>query len=286
MTKPKGECRQVYTKWFWNDWKGDSGVQASSLAARGLWHEMLGIMFRSEGYLRINGRALTDAQLARMVGADVEEVTTLIAELEANRVFSRERSRAATIYSRRIRRDHEKRAKAVANGKLGGNPTLRKPKEISEPVNPSVNPHSPESTVQDPKKVKTEKEDARAPRAAAPPKVADGWPSDAFERFWHVFPNKVDKRGCEKKFALTRRRLVADGVTWELFLAGLQRYVNKTDDRPWLMPATFLHQDRYNEKLAPAPGRARTVLPFPGDQSNGGGKVTAADLAMGNYKRG
>ena len=87
---------------FWKDWRSEPGLRASSLAARGLWIEMLSIAaeHKPKGYVAISGRALDIDELARMVSASVEDVRELLAELERNGVFNRLRD--GTIYCRRM----------------------------------------------------------------------------------------------------------------------------------------------------------------------------------------
>ena len=113
-----------WMKFYPQDWRADEKLRLCSLAARGLWIEMLAIMHRSERYgqLLIGGRVPTDAQLAVQVGASPDQVPILMAELEEAGVFSRATSGA--IYSRRMTRDHKKAETARKNGKKGGNPSL------------------------------------------------------------------------------------------------------------------------------------------------------------------
>lgn len=120
---------QPWMKFYPQDWRADEKLRLCSLAARGLWVEMLAIMHRSERYgqLLINGNVPTDAQLAVQVGALPHEVSALLAELESAGVFSRAASGA--IYSRRMTRDNRKAQIAKKNGKQGGNPSLRKQTE-------------------------------------------------------------------------------------------------------------------------------------------------------------
>ncbi len=117
---------QPWFKFHPLDWRADEKLRLCSLAARGLWIEMLAIMHRSEryGHLLIAGSVPTDAQLAVQVGASSAEVTALLADLAAADVFSKTASGA--IYSRRMTRDHKKAKEARKNGKAGGNPTLCK----------------------------------------------------------------------------------------------------------------------------------------------------------------
>jgi len=105
--------------WFWDDWFSSFDVRACSLAARGLWIDMLGIMSRStaKGTLTINGRKIDSEELARLEGADPIEVVALLVELERNKVFSRFLD--GTIYNRRMCGDRELSQKRSAAGLLG-----------------------------------------------------------------------------------------------------------------------------------------------------------------------
>jgi len=115
---------QPWMKFHPQDWRADEKLRLCSLAARGLWIEMLAIMHRSERYgqLLIGGKAPTDAQLAVQVGSSPDEVSELIGQLESAGVFSRAASGA--IYSRRMTRDRKKADLARKNGQRGGNPRL------------------------------------------------------------------------------------------------------------------------------------------------------------------
>ena len=136
-------------KFFPQDWRADEKLRLCSLAARGLWIEMLAIMHRSERYgqLLIAGSPPTEAQLAVQVGASSPEVSDLIGQLEAAGVFSRAAS--GVIYSRRMTRDHKKAQIARKNGKNGGNPSLRNKRENSASVKGQdkgvVKPQKPEA---------------------------------------------------------------------------------------------------------------------------------------------
>jgi hypothetical protein len=105
--------REPWSKFFWSDWEADQGLRLCSLAAQGLWMRMLCVCARHEpkGYLAINGKPLDVDAIARLAGVTETEAVTLMSELEANGVFSRDRSRR--IYSRRMVRD----AKASQEGR-------------------------------------------------------------------------------------------------------------------------------------------------------------------------
>lgn len=81
-----------------------------------------------------------------------------------------------------------------------------------------------------------------------------------FDRFWTEYPNKVGKRDAEKAFERALKR-----VDLPELMAGLARYVAKTDDRPWCNPATWLNQDRWTDQPAQAQPRASPSQPGRGN---------------------
>jgi hypothetical protein len=115
---------QPWFKFFPSAWRSSPELRMCGMAARGLWIEMLCIMHESEprGYLIVGSSGLSVQQLANLAGLSVKECTSLLSELEAANVFSRDNH---GIYSRRMVRDTEKSAKDKANGGTGGNPSLK-----------------------------------------------------------------------------------------------------------------------------------------------------------------
>jgi hypothetical protein len=111
------------------DWRKDPALSACSLAARGLWIELMCIAHEggTYGFLSINGKAMAPAQIARMVGESPAAVVKLIAELEDAGVFSRDEQ--GCIYSRRMVKDEHVRNIRADAGRLGGNPNLLKQKD-------------------------------------------------------------------------------------------------------------------------------------------------------------
>jgi len=133
---------QPFIKWYPTDWRADPRLRMCSLAARGLWIELIGYMHEGEpyGHLTINGSAPTIADVASLVGRPMGEVRKAWAELEQRQVFSRDRDE---IYSRRMVRDKAKAEQDRRNGKGGGNPRLRG--EVKVGVNPQDKAHIPEA---------------------------------------------------------------------------------------------------------------------------------------------
>lgn len=101
------------------DWRKDTALQFCSLAARGLWVEMMCIAHECDpyGYLMVNGKPMTAAQIGRMSGIGEKECNKLLAELFDAGVPSR--TDEGAIFSRRMVRDEEVREKRAAGGKTG-----------------------------------------------------------------------------------------------------------------------------------------------------------------------
>jgi hypothetical protein len=130
-----------WMKFYPSDWRSDPRLRMCSLAARGLWMEMLALMHDANpyGHLLVGTCIPSPEQLALLVGAMPSEVRGLLAELEAAGVFSR--NGKSVIYSRRMVEDEKKAKIARKNGKAGGNPNLCKTKDNSPPDNPTHKPH-------------------------------------------------------------------------------------------------------------------------------------------------
>jgi len=113
------EDRRPADLWFWNDWFSSFDVRSCSLAAQGLWVNMLGIMSRSEtkGVLSINGKPLDSKDIAKIVGVFKDEVEKLLVELEYFKVFSRLED--GTIINRRMFRESQLSQERSKAGKLG-----------------------------------------------------------------------------------------------------------------------------------------------------------------------
>jgi hypothetical protein len=68
-----------------------------------------------------------------------------------------------------------------------------------------------------------------------------------FHNFWEEWPNKVGKPAAVKALASARKR----GAAFDAIMAGVQNYIrDKPPDRPWLNPATFLNQNRWEDQPA------------------------------------
>lgn len=98
-----------WTKFEPRAWLAEPGLRMCSLAARGLWMDLLCLMWDADrrGYLQLNGHSPTPDAIARLTGASPAEVSRLLQELEDSGVLSRDTSEV--IYSRRMVREERER---------------------------------------------------------------------------------------------------------------------------------------------------------------------------------
>ena len=101
------------------DWRKDMALQSCSVAARGLWIDMMCIAHECDpyGHLTVNGKPMTAAQIGRHTGLSEREAAKLIAELEAAGVTSR--TQEGALFSRRMVRDEDVRSRRADGGKAG-----------------------------------------------------------------------------------------------------------------------------------------------------------------------
>lgn len=96
-----------WMKFYPSDWRGDAGLRTCSLAARGLWMEMLCLMDEASprGHLKLGRKKIDIQTLATLVNAPPSRVEKLLAELEKAGVFSV--TKRGVIYSRKMVRDQK-----------------------------------------------------------------------------------------------------------------------------------------------------------------------------------
>jgi hypothetical protein len=129
-----------WMKFYPRDWRGDQALRVVSLAARGLWIDMLCVMYEATpfGHLIVGDQPVSDADLARLVGASVEEVQALLVELLSARVARK--TRGGVIYSKRMTED-DKKSKAGRKAKLDA---IELAKQNSAPSRVGASPPSPQ----------------------------------------------------------------------------------------------------------------------------------------------
>ena len=182
--------------------------------------------------------AVLDAMVA--AGCTAEQVAAAVkASLVADRDAAGARREADRLRKRR-QRDRENTAKSNTASELSRGQT------VTDWDAPSPSPVSDkEKSPTPPKEINSSPTPPPQPFLFG---AGDG-AGDPFEdQFWPIYPNKVGKADARKKFAIALRK-VGLGV----MLDALRRYAAKTDDRPWLNPSTWLHQERWADLPAIAP---------------------------------
>jgi len=101
------------------DWRKDAALQSCSIAAQGLWINVMCIAHECEpyGHLKINGKPMVTAQLGRLVGLSAKECQLLIDELTDAGVISFDDDGA--MFSRRMVKDEALRNVRASGGKAG-----------------------------------------------------------------------------------------------------------------------------------------------------------------------
>jgi hypothetical protein len=254
-----------WMKFYPSDWRSDPMLRMCSIAARGLWMEMLCLMHEADpyGHLVVNKKPPSDTQLGLLTGVDPSTVRTLISELEEAGVFSRNRS--GVIYSRRMVDDDKKAQTARKNGKFGGNPNLCKTTDIPPSDNP---PDKGRVNGRD----NTQKPEARYQKKETPqsPPSGGGKGGGDFVHFWEAYPSRGGatnpKKPAEDKFV----RLVQSGVNPAVIIAGARNYAAhcRETDRDGTdkvkQAITFLNQQVYADyskpQAVPGSGKWRNRL--------------------------
>jgi len=102
------------------DWRKDVELRSCSLAARGLWIDLMAVMHDCEpyGHLALNGRPMTLPQIAGQIsGASAQEIKRLLSELIENGVARTTDS--GLIYSKRMVEDEDLRERRANGGQAG-----------------------------------------------------------------------------------------------------------------------------------------------------------------------
>jgi hypothetical protein len=141
------EEKNPWSKWYWADWLGDPAIRISGLAAKGLWIDLLAILATSKirGILVIsekqnspifgkdvvsgkqNKSKIEAKYLSKFTGETEATVEILLAELEANGVFSRDEY--GRIYNRRMIREKQISDIRSEAGRRGGRPKQKNEKQ-------------------------------------------------------------------------------------------------------------------------------------------------------------
>jgi hypothetical protein len=240
------------------DWMKDPGLRSVSLEARGLWIDMLCLLFESvrRGYLQhATSKPVTPEQLARMTGGSAEQVSRLLRELEDSGVFSR--TEHGTIYSRRMIRDERKRAACSEAGKKGGgNPTFQETIDLQSTFKgrskgkskgdlkggPKQNPNPSSST----------SSSASSSKHTPLPPGGGTQTEELFPVFWESYPLKVKKPKALAAFLkLKPGRALLDRMLEAIDRQKQSRAWRKDGGQFIPHPATWLNNRQWEDTVEP-----------------------------------
>lgn len=251
--KENDEMHLPWSKYYWGDWLRDINLRACSYAARGLWKELLCLMYASDrrGYLLIAGKAPDDSLIARITAGSAPEVTMLRGELLANGVPSVDSD--GIWYNRRMVRDEELRDRFSAAGrKGGGNPALsnseseegrdQKPDtrgSLKGGIKGGIKVSSNDAVTDAALQGVTSKDARKAAKAAV---------GQMAELIYAAYPKKVAKKDALK--AIEKALSEVDGE-WLLLMTRQYADARKgQDDQYTPYPATWFNRGHYNDNPA------------------------------------
>ncbi len=224
-----------YFPFYPEDWLSDEKLRACSLAARGLWIDMLSLMHKNDrrGYLQLNAKPLSLEQLSRMTGSSTEEVSRLYAELFNAGVFSV--SEDGSIYSRRMTRDEQIRqvrseagtkGAAVCHGKTSGKPLANCQQTPGQTSGSGIGSGSESSG-----------KGGAGGKGPDPP---------GFAEFWEAWPVKENRKPAVRAW----RKISPDAALVAVIVAAVQRHKQSDRWRRGIIPhaSTWLNEERWNDQ--------------------------------------
>ncbi len=227
--------KQPSFQFYPGDWKRDAGVQSLSFEERGVWFEMMLLMFESAERGKLvfgTGTPMPEDAVARSLGLDRQRYVQILRKLLDYGVASKEEE-TGIIYCRRMVRDTELSRKRAECGKLGGNPNLLNQNSSKREAKPNQsgkqNPTPSSSSSISLKKEKNKKEKEL---------------EEAAERIWQAYPKKDGK--LEGIKAILKR--LHEGLSEDYLLARVKAYCVccKGKDKSYVKNAQgWFNQARY-----------------------------------------
>lgn len=119
MAEAQEKTKRPAFQFYPADWRKDVELQSCSMAAQGLWINVMCIAHECEpyGHLMVNGKPMTPAQIGRQVGLSLKECEALLAELMDAGVIRR--TEQGAYFSKRMVQDEATRNARAAGGKSG-----------------------------------------------------------------------------------------------------------------------------------------------------------------------
>jgi len=111
---------------YTGDWRKDPNVQSMDYELKGVWFEILCLMWESEerGKLMLNGKAMPESAIARLLGLDNQKVNLIVNQLVNLFGVACLCPDTKSLMSRRMVKDEDIRKIRRKAGSKGGNPKL------------------------------------------------------------------------------------------------------------------------------------------------------------------
>lgn len=215
------------------DWLRDAALRSCSVAARGLWIDLLCFMHDGTpyGHLAVGKdtpkdtpKGIPEGSLAPMVGLHLPQLRSLLRELERAGVFAR--TAKGVIFSRRMVRDEQLRqVRAAAGGRSQENPNVPRPKRTSDrakDIHQGIHEGHPEGH---PEGYLEGGDGVPSPAVAVASASKDsnrGYPEE-FDTLWAAYPKRAGGNSKSDAHRAWSARL-KNGATADEMLAGVQRY--------------------------------------------------------------
>lgn len=110
------ETGYKWSKFVWDDWRNDASLQSCDLSTKGLWMDLLSLMFSSErqGYLQVNNQPMSLLYLSKKTGVDKRTIEKKLKVLIKNNVCSLDEN--GIVFSRRMVRETRKSTASLQEG--------------------------------------------------------------------------------------------------------------------------------------------------------------------------
>jgi len=234
-------ARMHYLKFYPESWIAESSLRLCSLAARGLWIELICRMAQSPEHgvlLSPGGKPVRDDQIPALVGGPHDGVMAALAELGSEGVLSR-RTPDGAIYSRRMVRDHAEYVRQAESGSVGGKRsvglkgTLKAPLKGSLESDPKASVDSRFSLLDSNSSEGGLGETNSAARFLAERRITTGQLSPGFVRFVELYPAHRSRSRDEMLIAWESMQCepMADQI-----IAGLRAHMEGKDFADGVIP--------------------------------------------------
>lgn len=225
-------------QWYLADWERDLELMSCSFAAQGLWKRLLCKMHFAtpRGYLRTPAGPIKDEQIVGLIPAPKgEDILSLVRELEAAGVFSRDKDGA--IFNRRMAREGSTATKRSHAGKMGW--VAKQAKGDHDP------PSEPQANV---------KQNSAEADAGAVAELSDSEIQEEFDSLWAACARKVNRGQAWTTYQKLRRQGSLPSVETVIArLKAMQRTKQWSKDGREFQPhlSTWLNREGWLDEVEP-----------------------------------